>query len=318
MKENAKRVISGAFRVRNPRQHFSPSGQEYVCCILESKFRSITAYVRLATYDGVPITDDHQLIWGQLVICFANGNRYANLTYAEPLTQTSYHTIDLLPYYNQPMQDQILALHRIARNLTNPPLFRFINNVLSQEDNLLKFLSCPASIRHHHSYSGGLIKHSIEVASIVSRHAEFPQKILEIAVVAALFHDIGKIKMMTDEMRYTPLHYLLRHEDLTLEILSCALMILGNEDPDAASALRYLLSWNPSKGARPKITVAEALRAADRISSGLDAEIKAFEDQPSHFKHATLKCPGPKSQFWRLNEQPQNPIHPELALNSQR
>jgi 3'-5' exoribonuclease len=295
------KIISGAFRIRKPEQHFSPSGQEYVSCILESNFRSIKAYARLNTYKGVPLTHDHQLIRGKLLVRSTNGNKYANLIYAEPLVLEKHRIIDLLPYWNQSAQSHIVRLHKITYSLTSPSLFAFINNALSDQDNLLKYLSAPASINHHHNQPGGLLEHSTEVATIVSRHTEFPREMLEIAMVAALFHDIGKIKMMTADMRYTSINYLIRHEDLTLEILSESLKALDNEDPDTAIALRYLLNWSPTKEARPKITVAETLRSADRISSGLNAEIKAFKNHPNHHKFATLKCPGPKSHFWRLN-----------------
>ena len=66
------------------------------------------------------------------------------------------------------------------------------NQFLLKESN---WLTAPASTRFHLAEEGGLMQHSVNVAKtlIKMRRELLPEISLESCVIAALFHDVGKV-----------------------------------------------------------------------------------------------------------------------------
>src|SRR5690554_1459568 len=66
-------------------------------------------------------------------------------------------------------------------------------------DDLLKllentdFFTAPASTRYHHSYEGGLAKHSLEVFDILDTDLNLSDFDKESIAIVSLFHDICKV-----------------------------------------------------------------------------------------------------------------------------
>jgi 3'-5' exoribonuclease len=99
--------------------------------------------------------------------------------------------------------------------------------------------------------------------------------------------------------RFSAAGCVLDHDALTLEVLAPYLRKLDTVNPDVATALRYLWTWRHHRrgNIHPILTVAEAISAADRISSALNVEEEAFRERPDwqrFVRHGTSS-----SQFWR-------------------
>lgn len=175
-----------------------------------------------------------------------------------------------------------------------------MRDVLDNDSIGLPFIRLPASLKHHHCHPGGLLKHSLECASIVAQHEIFGETTRELGIVAALFHDIGKVRTFRDGMRRSKEGYVVDHDAITLEILAAPMAKLESIWSDGATALRYLWTWNHGNGhTLPLMPVALAVQAADRISAGNNAEEQAFAAQESSHCFATLDCNGRKNRFWR-------------------
>lgn len=65
------------------------------------------------------------------------------------------------------------------------------------------FYSAPASTRYHHSYEGGLVKHSLEVFNILSEDLKGSEFTMESIAIVSLFHDICKLGYYAIDMRNT-------------------------------------------------------------------------------------------------------------------
>ena len=141
------------------------------------------------------------------------------------------------------------------------------------------------------------MRHSLECAEIVKSIPLFSKMDIELGSVAALLHDVGKIRTLASGLKSTGACFLLNHDALTLEVISPYLKRLDDDWPDGGSALRYLLTWkNHNYRPFPLMTIAEAVISADRISSGLDREQTAFSDLPSW---RNLGESGSRQGFWR-------------------
>jgi len=154
--------------------------------------------------------------------------------------------------------------------IQNPLLKRFLTNVLLQEDVGIRYLQCPASVRHHHAYPGGLIEHSVEMVWDISGVQELSPLEKDIAVVSSLLHDIGKTQTYTPDGTLTAIGRLVDHQQLTLEICGSALKELELSSPHISNMLRHAWTCYSPKarfGFRPKTRVARHLQKVDNYSA---------------------------------------------------
>lgn len=99
------------------------------------------------------------------------------------LVPTSAHNVD-------EMWAQIQAL---VQTLEPPPLRQLTAGLLNAYE--ASFKEFPAAIQYHHAYLGGLLEHTLEVATGVAQFSkDYPDVDHGVAVAGAILHDIGKVK----------------------------------------------------------------------------------------------------------------------------
>jgi len=287
--------ICGTYRLCNPEMRYSNIGDPYLVMDLMDVTGTVRAYGWPERYVGPDEVDHMSIARVTGVTRWLNGQRLIDLHSLEPDVDNT-DPIKLIPAGLNPVDGIMERLLLLIATLTFPPLFRFIESILRDNGVLLPFLTAQGSLSHHHSYPGGLLAHSLECAEFIGGLRDiFPTDIMQLGVVAALFHDIGKIRTHDNQASGQRTAFILNHDSLTLELLSGPLAALDKEWPDASLALRYLWTWqnNRSKCSSPLMTIAEAISAADKISSGRDAEQRAFRS--SSRQYVTFQT----RRYWR-------------------
>lgn len=205
-------------------------------------------------------------------------------------------------YLNSYQPRDFIALMQLINSLHDVHLQSFLWALFSKENLAVKFVSVKASINHHHNFLGGLLFHSLEVARI-TRFAlmaikDYPQLELELAVVAALLHDIGKVQTHNQDGNLSQEGYAVPHEVYTLKQITPEVEQLKSQNLQLGIGLEYLLTWKEGKGF-PRLESANIIKAADRISTAYDLKQQAFEGKPDYFHFAPA---GENRQvFQRLN-----------------
>jgi 3'-5' exoribonuclease len=99
------------------------------------------------------------------------------------LVPTSEHNID----------EMWRELTELISKISPDPLRELTAQLISEnEDALRKY---PAAVQYHHSYLGGLLEHTLEVARGVSQYALTCSTLDQgMATAGAILHDIGKVK----------------------------------------------------------------------------------------------------------------------------
>ena len=288
--------FTGVFRVRRPLSRIAQNGARYLSMFLEDATGSIKAYIWTENQEMVFHEFDRVELNGS--IRSFNNTWIANIVGAEKVASRMDNSLQLIPKSICPLPTLLEQLDELVSLISHDALRQFVCAVLADDQIAFPFVSVPASRQHHHCMAGGLLEHSLECAAMVSRFVEFPQAELELALVGALFHDIGKTRTMRSVGKLSQIGYVCDHDSLTLEVLSRHLQVLDTICPDAAIALRYLWTWRNRRYQRatPLLTVAEAIAAADRISSGLNVQEAAFRDQPDWKNFASF---GENNSFWR-------------------
>jgi 3'-5' exoribonuclease len=90
-----------------------------------------------------------------------------------------------------------LAAH--LRSLANPQLRNLADTYLLDQEFMAKFARCPAGVKNHHAYVGGLLHHVVQLMDVVVAVAPlYPQVDRDLLLMGAFLHDGGKI----DELSY--------------------------------------------------------------------------------------------------------------------
>ncbi|WP_438863293.1 HD domain-containing protein [Neptunicella sp.] len=162
------------------------------------------------------------------------------------------------------------ALIIFVSRIQNPLLQQFVQEVILQPQIGLRYIQCPASKNFHHNYAGGLIEHSVEAAWNIAGIMDLTPLERDIAVTAALLHDIGKTQTLTPDLTRTAIGQLVDHSHLTLEICANPLRTLALSAPTIANQLRHAWTCHSPRarfGFKPRTRVAKFLQKVDKQSA---------------------------------------------------
>lgn len=151
--------------------------------------------------------------------------------------------------------------------IDNSYLSRFLKSAFSVRDAFLWFWTCPASIAHHHAEPGGLVRHTLEVATRAAQAMRGNPVQRDFAIAYALLHDYGKL-WSYDDGHLTEIARKLGHELIGYEKLFPYILRLRDEWPEGGLVMQSLLSgeWKRN-GTKPIQAVGNVVRSLDQFSA---------------------------------------------------
>jgi 3'-5' exoribonuclease len=167
-------------------------------------------------------------------------------------------------------------LEHLTREVHDAPLREVVVLALFTEPVATEFRRAPCTRAGHHAYVGGLLEHTVAVATLVGEVCQLhPRLDSDLLMASALLHDVGKVREFSygAEFGITEEGRLIGHLALGAEIVGSA---AGGLAPERRAALLHcVLSHHGADGNRPGargFAVPEAL-ALYRLNA-LDAGIK--------------------------------------------
>ena len=112
-------------------------------------------------------------------------------------------------------------LEFLVAEITHPGLHDAVERVLDVQTRAA-MRALPATIEGHHSYAGGLLEHTVGVATLCRETAQLHQRLrLDLLLAAALVHDVGRTRELGPPPVYAPTEQgkLLGHVHLGLRLL---------------------------------------------------------------------------------------------------
>lgn len=95
-------------------------------------------------------------------------------------------------------------IKEILNRIKNSQLKLLADEFLSDEQLMKKFQTCPAAIKLHHNYLGGLLEHTHNSLNVALAILPFYPQVQSDLVLAGIFlHDIGKTEELTYEMSFS-------------------------------------------------------------------------------------------------------------------
>ncbi|MCX7950909.1 MAG: HD domain-containing protein [Clostridiales bacterium] len=168
----------------------------------------------------------------------------------------------------------------IISTIKNKDIKQLLSNIFNNDTIKNMFFKKSAGAEIHHAYLCGLAQHTLEVTKIVINFTQiFPYVNYDIAVAAALLHDIGKIVELSDfpENKYTTRGKLIGHISIGVEILNNFISKMENFPSQIKYELEHCIlahhgTLEMGSPVVPMTIEAIAVHNADKAS----AEINAF------------------------------------------
>jgi 3'-5' exoribonuclease len=136
-------------------------------------------------------------------------------------------------------------LQSLVRSVKNPYLKKLLGHFFGKSDWWVKFQDAPAAKGIHHAYIGGLLEHSLSVATVadfLALHYEGVDRCLLLA--GALLHDIGKLEeleLANGLVDYTARGRLKGHLVIGSEMVASAAGEIRDFPQDLLEQLQHLI-----------------------------------------------------------------------------
>lgn len=192
-----------------------------------------------------------------------------------------YDPADLMPTGTRDQEELLAELRTLVRSIADPALGALVRGVFGDAVFMRRFKSCPASQSYHHAYLGGLMEHTVGVATLCRALCDlYPHADADLLLAGALLHDVGKVDELahTTTIDYTDDGRMIGHVVLGERRVRAAIERLGDAVPrEVATRVSHVLlahhgelEWGSPK--RPCTLEALMLHHADN----LDAKTAGF------------------------------------------
>jgi 3'-5' exoribonuclease len=166
-------------------------------------------------------------------------------------------------------------LEHLVREVHDPALRGIVEGVLFTEPLAAEFRRAPCTRGGHHAYLGGLLEHTVAVATLVNEVVTLhPRLDSDLLMAAALLHDIGKAREFTygAEIELSEEGRLLGHLQIGAEIIGGA--AAGLAAARRAALLSCVLAHHGTEALRMRGFPSPEAVALYRLNA-LDAQVKA-------------------------------------------
>jgi 3'-5' exoribonuclease len=162
---------------------------------------------------------------------------------------------EFLPVAYRDVEELDGFLEHLTREVYDPDLRRLLDAFLEDEDFRASFRRAPCTRSGHHAYLGGLLEHTVAVATLAFETSTLhPRLNSDLLVCAAILHDVGKIREfeLGAEIALTEAGALVGHVALGVDLVNeraagipeaklhaLTHCMLGHHGPDALPGRRF-------------------------------------------------------------------------------
>jgi len=190
--------ITDFFAISEKSVRKSRNGKFFIRLLCVDKTGHVTGFI----WDNVPKLQDSFSVGDivklkALVTTFEN-NMQLSISNIRKAEENEYQISDFAPTTTKDRDKLIEKLFNFIDSIKNEYLSQLLHLVFDDKELLEKFSKSPAAKNWHHNVVGGLLHHSVTVASICDAVSTLYDNIdRDLLLTCAILHDIGKIKEYT-------------------------------------------------------------------------------------------------------------------------
>ncbi len=178
-------------------------GRPFVLCTLRDRSGQING-----VYWDIPDYVNDLLRPGMAVLVSGQINSYKNalqVNMTDVNVAENVEASELLPASQRPIEEMVVQLRTFVDGLSEP-WKTLVSTLILDQEFLTKYANAPAARVMHHAYIGGLLEHTLSMATIADFLADlYPFVDRDLLISGALLHDMGKTKeyAFDDEFGFT-------------------------------------------------------------------------------------------------------------------
>jgi 3'-5' exoribonuclease len=130
---------------------------------------------------------------------------------------------DFLPHTKQDVSKLLDRLKTTLRKVGNPHLRALAETYFIDDEFMRGFARCPAGVKIHHAYVGGLLEHVVTMLDAADRVLPlYPEVNRDLVIMGVFLHDSGKVRELSyaRTFAYSDEGQLLGHLTLGIEMLA--------------------------------------------------------------------------------------------------
>lgn len=275
--------VSDIYLCKQRTSAVTKNGKPYDSLIIQDKTGTMDAKIWDPNSMGIEDCDalDYVEITGD-VTNFA-GTLQLNVKRVRKVSEGEYDPSEYLPTTEQDIDEMYEKVKNCIDSLQNPYLKKLATLMLIEDEELAaEYKKHSAAKSVHHGFIGGLLEHSLSVTQVCAFFAKkYPLLNRDLLLTAALLHDIGKIRELTDFPLndYSDEGNLLGHIVIGTEMISEYIRKIEDFPPVLAGELKHCilahhgeLEFGSPK--KPALMEAVALSFADNV----DAKMETFKE----------------------------------------
>ncbi len=106
-----------------------------------------------------------------------------------------YKPEDFLPITERNIEDMMEEMHAIIGSVQEENLRGLLEGFFLDDGFVKAFKESPAAMKHHHSYVGGLLEHTLNVVKLCDTISKYyPILNRDLLITGAILHDVGKMQ----------------------------------------------------------------------------------------------------------------------------
>lgn len=257
-------------------------GKSYYSLLLQDKTGTLDAKVWELS-NGIENFDAMDYIYLQGQVTSFQGSLQLNISRIRRCQEGEYDPRDYMPVSKKDIPLMYEELVSLIGSIKNPH-FRKLTESFFVEDKEFKklFKNHSAAKSVHHGFIGGLLEHTLGVAKMCDYMAgAYPVLNRDLLLTAALFHDIGKMKELSEfpANDYTDDGQLLGHIYMGAEMIGQRIGTIPGFPEKAASELKHCILAHHGEleyGSPKKPALAEAV--ALNFADNADAKIQTMTE----------------------------------------
>ena len=279
-------TIRNVYLCKGKRSAETRNGKPYDNLLLQDKTGTLDGKVWDPNSQGISEYSEKDFIEVFGDVISYNGNLQLNIRQIRRAEEGEYNPADYMPTTDKSVDRMYEELLAYIRQISNPRIRQLLEYFFVKDDTFIRrFKGHSAAKTVHHSFSGGLLEHTLSVVHLCEYFAG-AYSILnrDLLIAAALCHDIGKTRELSafPDNDYTDEGQLIGHIVIGVEMIDEAL----REQPDFPSKLANELKHcvvahhgeleygSPKK---PALAEALALNLADNADAKLQTLTEIFK-----------------------------------------
>ena len=185
---------------------------------------------------------------------------------------------NFVPESLRPVEEMGAEFDTVLESIINPWLRRLMALFRGDDPFMVLYRTAPAAKGMHHVYLGGLLEHSLSVASLVDRIIpQYDHLNRDLLIAGALLHDVGKVREMayTRAFDYTDEGKLLGHITIGVEMIHEKIMLIDGFPQELGMLLKHMIlshhgQYEFGSPKRPKTIEATVLNYLDDMDSKIN------------------------------------------------